>query len=503
MVVIPLTGNISWRNPPYVTISMILINIFVFFFFQMDESAQLADVYLFYFESGLADIELPRYVKFVDERQKTSGLTMAVSKSEHPETASQTEAPADLYAYERETGMEVFMRMESDASFMHALYAGKIIFHTEEVFGRWQMLRTAFEEKKDQLITYKFGLIPARLKPYTLFTCMFLHGGFGHLLGNMIFLWMVGCLLEMGCGRWVYGIGYVMVGLCASLFFFWIHSNSYLPMIGASGAISGLMGAMTVLYGLKRIKVFISTGFYFDTLLIPAIVLLPFWVGNEVFQYILSADGQVAYMAHVGGLMGGAVLGFAAKHLLSPVQKGFFEEPLPDTSAALLEEALSRIGRLDYDGARKRLLEYLEKKPEDIEALKHLFYIKNANLSGSEYSKTAARLLNALVFQRADEAMIFNVFAKYCQNTTVIDLPMDLTMRLIPICCRQDHFKEAGLLVDAALHATSNRMHLPTLLLRAINTFEKYGQGQQAVHYKKILMEQFPLSQEARMMGKI
>jgi len=77
---------------------------------------------------------------------------------------------------------------------------------------------------------------------------MFLHGGFGHLLGNMIFLWLVGCMLEMGCGRGFYSAAYIVTGLCSVILFWSVYPKSTMPLIGASG----LMGAFTVLYGRKR-----------------------------------------------------------------------------------------------------------------------------------------------------------------------------------------------------------------------------------------------------------
>jgi membrane associated rhomboid family serine protease len=502
MLIIPIVGNISWRNPPYVTILLILINCFVYFAFQFDEGPKMMAVYSQYFDTGLSDIEIPQYISFIENKEGATDLVSEYYKLQdeekfEPPPENDPDGVNSISMIE----MQILMTMENDSDFMNTLYQGNIITGTNEEYPRWKTLRTEFDEKKDTLMSYKFGMTPARIKPYSFLTCMFLHGGLGHLIGNMIFLWIVGCMLEMGCGRIVYGVGYLMVGLCASLFFFLVHSDSYVPMIGASGAISGLMGALTVLYGLSRIKVFFSTGFYFDSFNIPAIALLPFWVGTEFFQYYFSANEQVAYMAHAGGLLGGALLGVVAKMFFSQTQKTFFEEQPQDRSPALLEEALSRIGRLDYAGARTMLLDFLALKPESIEALEHLFNIDKLRPLDSGFSKTASRLLSVLITKRMDADRIWKTFSEYEKFLSSADLPVDLQIRLAFLFCDRNHLDDAEKLICSLLQKKPDHPNLSTLLLRLIKGFDKSGSSSKSQSYQKILLEKFPMSPEARLAG--
>jgi membrane associated rhomboid family serine protease len=500
MIIIPVVGNISWKNPPYATILLILINCFVFLMFQIDEGSRMMTVYSHYFNSGLSDIEIPRYISFLENKEGASDLTTEYHALEEKKEVDVSDPKAsEAYNSRSFLEMRLLVTLENDSDFMKSLYGGGIISVNENEYGRWKTLRAEFDKQKDSLMSYKFGLTPARLKPYTLLTCMFLHGGLGHLIGNMIFLWIVGCMLEMGCGRLVYGVGYVLVGLCASLFFFLIHSDSFVPMIGASGAISGLMGAMTVLYGLSRIKVFFSTGFYFDSFRIPAIILLPFWVGTEFFQFYFSGNGQVAYMAHAGGLMGGALLGGVARRFFTQHQKSYFEEKPKDTSAVLLEEALARIGRIDYAGARPMLMEYLALRPDHIEALEHLFALDKHQ--PGDLLKTAPRLLSAMIAQRMDTHKIWKTYCEYEKVAQAAALPVELQMRLAFLFCDGDYLEEAEKLIGLLLQAKPVAPNISTLLLRLIKVLDQSGASAKARQYRGILLEKFPMSPEARLSG--
>ena len=134
---------------------------------------------------------------------------------------------------------------------------------------------------------------------------MFMHANFFHLLGNMIFLWLIGCSLEMAGKRAPYLSIYLLTGIFAALFFGMVYRHSTIPLVGASGAISGIIGAYTVLFGLRKVKIFLSLGFYFNYIKVRAISLLPIWIGNELYQLKWGGDSNVAYVAHVGGLLSG------------------------------------------------------------------------------------------------------------------------------------------------------------------------------------------------------
>jgi hypothetical protein len=222
---------------------------------------------------------------------------------------------------------------------------------------------------------------------------MFLHGSAGHLFGNMVFLWIVGCMLEMGLGRLLYSGLYICSGLIAAGVFWLIYMNSTIPVVGASGAIAGLMGAFAVLFGKKKVKIFYSLGFYFNYLKIPAIILLPIWIGNEFFQLFFGNARHVAYVAHIGGLMGGAFFAFLILKFCVPLNKDVFDEIPEDEIAPLMEKALKLIAELDMESGCRLLGQVLAKDPENIDALTHLFNVYKLDPETEEFHRTAKKLI--------------------------------------------------------------------------------------------------------------
>lgn len=145
-----------------------------------------------------------------------------------------------------------------------------------------------------------------------LFTSMFLHGSWMHLLGNMWFLWLFGNNVEDSMGRARFVVFYLVCGLAAALVQVVLNPASEVPMVGASGAISGVMGAYLVLYPRVRVFALVPIGFFLTSVALPAWVMLLYWF---VIQFVSgltvlrgATGGGVAFWAHVGGFVAGAAL---------------------------------------------------------------------------------------------------------------------------------------------------------------------------------------------------
>ena len=168
------------------------------------------------------------------------------------------------------------------------------------------------------------GVVPASFSVPTLFTSMFLHGSWSHVIGNMWYLWIFGDNVEdrFGHGRFV--VFYLLCGAIAALGHLLMNSSSMLPTIGASGAIAGVMGAYFIMYPQSRVLTLIPI-FYFDVIEVPAIVLLGFWFLMQLFNAGAVATatsgtgGGVAFAAHVSGFLVGmaGVLVFRKRELNS------------------------------------------------------------------------------------------------------------------------------------------------------------------------------------------
>ena len=166
-----------------------------------------------------------------------------------------------------------------------------------------------------------YGAIPSKVLAgdiSSVITSMFLHGGIAHLIGNMLFLFVFGDNIEDKFGRIKYVLAYIGWGIAAA----YAHSfvavaigQGEIPAIGASGAISGVLGAYLVLF--PRAKIFtIIAAFFITTVRIPAIWYIPFWFIMQVILGFIDQTGGVAYAAHIGGFLAGMLTGYVLKNVI-------------------------------------------------------------------------------------------------------------------------------------------------------------------------------------------
>ncbi|MEM7253247.1 MAG: rhomboid family intramembrane serine protease [Pseudomonadota bacterium] len=162
----------------------------------------------------------------------------------------------------------------------------------------------------------------------TVLTSMFLHGGWMHLIGNMVYLWIFGNNVEDAMGHVRFAIFYVVCGVVAALAHALPNADSIIPMVGASGAISGVLGAYLLLYPRAKVLVLVPLGFVMTTIRLSSAWVLAFWFGLQVISATFSNDegGGVAWGAHIGGFVAGMVLIPFFKHrhvrlLAEPIPK--------------------------------------------------------------------------------------------------------------------------------------------------------------------------------------
>ncbi len=173
-------------------------------------------------------------------------------------------------------------------------------------------------------LTRTWGLVPAQLMAHpwvawvTIFTSMFLHGGWLHIISNMWVLFIFGDNVEDRMGSARYLVFYLLGGIAAALMETFILPSSNVPMIGASGAIAGVLGAYLVLYPLARVASLVPILFIFTIIEIPAVIFLLFWLVLQLFSGWLTLGGStgsgIAWWAHVGGFaFGMAAVGLFAR----------------------------------------------------------------------------------------------------------------------------------------------------------------------------------------------
>ncbi|WP_424831214.1 rhomboid family intramembrane serine protease [Ruegeria sp.] len=161
---------------------------------------------------------------------------------------------------------------------------------------------------------FDYAIIPARIADgvalETLVTSMFLHGGWMHLAGNMLFLWIFGDNLEDEMGHLPFLLFYLVAGIGAGLIHVATAPGSIVPTVGASGAIAGVMGGYLLLFPRARVDILLILIVYFRVFTIPAFVMLGIWLGFQFLGSLSSSpdEGGVAYWAHTGGFVVGLIL---------------------------------------------------------------------------------------------------------------------------------------------------------------------------------------------------
>jgi membrane associated rhomboid family serine protease len=179
--------------------------------------------------------------------------------------------------------------------------------------------------QRTEALVWILGLIPARVESVfghpggslasaflPLLTSMFLHGGLLHLLGNMLFLWVFGASVEDAFGHWRYLIFYLICGIFSGMAHVLVNWGSQIPSVGASGAISGVMGAYVVLFPTSKIVTLVPLIIFFFTVRLPALLILGYWFVIQFLSGVGSLaqpnEGGVAWWAHIGGFLFGMFL---------------------------------------------------------------------------------------------------------------------------------------------------------------------------------------------------
>ncbi len=288
MLILPVENKLNWKKPPVITLLLIAINCLVFFTYQAKDSKIYDEFTSRYEENELWTIERDLYIAHIRKAK--------------PEQWSQTVIGTEF----GENSLKV--QLLHDLDFENLLHNRPDYQNTE-----WQTVRTGIEHQRNQLSYIQYGFNPAQPSLLDAFISMFLHGDFGHLLGNMIFLFLFGFSLESLLGYRLFLPVYLVTGIGSAGLYWLIRMGEHSFGVGASGAISGLMGAYLAAYGLRKISFFYWIGPYFNYLKAPALLIFPIWLGKEIIGQIFS-NNNVNYWAHIGGLLSGVILVLALRY---------------------------------------------------------------------------------------------------------------------------------------------------------------------------------------------
>ncbi|MBT9164291.1 MAG: hypothetical protein DDT22_00207 [candidate division WS2 bacterium] len=176
----------------------------------------------------------------------------------------------------------------------------------------------SLSSKEYMAFIMEFGFIPSNISLLDLFSSMFIHGGFIHLLGNMLFLWVFGDNVEDRLGHINFIVMFLTAGVVATMTHTVLDLNSNLPLIGASGAISGVIGSYFVLFPRAKILTLVPLGLFITVVALPAYIFLGLWFIIQLIYGFSSlgvvSEGGVAWWAHVGGFIAGYIWALPIKN---------------------------------------------------------------------------------------------------------------------------------------------------------------------------------------------
>lgn len=468
MLILPLPSRPDWCKPPVLTLLIMLVCTLVYLGQASDEQ-RAAQALHYYMQSDLPAFELPAY------RDYRAAQGQPVDEAQPAEYTVQA--------------------MQLDPDFLQALHAGQLIRLQQPGYADWWRQREQFERLWDKQITPRYALAPAHPKVLTLFSHMFLHGSWDHLLGNMAVFFLVGYTVELALGPLLFLGLFLLGGLGATVSDLVL--AQYGLSLGASGAISAVMASYVVLFGWQRIRFFYALLFFFNTARWPALVILPVWLGNELFQYLTAdADNQVNFLAHFGGFLAGALLTALYRWRRGGRSAASVEQARVDDAQATLRAQAERL--LDagqFERAAQHYARLLASYPAKADDL--LAYFRCAKLAPAQLPAAIEQLVGRAA---RGEALPGEVVAEALREAGRRKLPMPRLsanhwLAVARLCIDARQFDIAKQLVTRL--ARQPGPEIPSLLLRLSEALRRQGAAADATRFEAMLTSLHSDSDEA------
>lgn len=479
MLIIPAENAVNWKRPPWVTLGLMLACLLVFLFYQSGDNQKIEQAVAQYLESDLQSLEAPAYEDYLQRQIRFQGAEERVYELQQFQELR-----------EEQERFWVAVSLLMDREFYQYLQDNQDVIWAPAEQARWNQQRTPIEENfVNRLSSFQLGLVPADLSLYTLITYQFLHGGWGHIIGNLVFLFLLGFTVEKALGPGRFLVAYLLCGALSGLVFTAFSSGSPVPLVGASGSISGLMGMYVAIYGLQRIRFFYFLGVYFNYFRAPALAMLPVWLGKEVYDYWFAGATGIAYMAHAGGLLAGAGLVWLLGRSWLQVREEFFEpedEAVDARFTSGYAQAMASLGRMDFDLARRQFEALREHYPDRPILLEHLYQLAKLRPDLPAYRDRARELMNDALARRQPEQMI-EVWQEFLgKGESYQPLSAEDHNRVLFTSLKQHDLKAAEKAFER-LRGTGNQLLTAEACRLLVEEFEKRQMAPKARHYRQLL----------------
>lgn len=479
MLIIPVERSVDWRRPPWMTLGIMLSCLLVFLFYQGGDSQLIGNAIDRYLAADLDHLEAPAYETYLERKIRLEGDTGR---------AKQLNFVRDAIAQDDRVSLSYVML--SDVSFYQYLLENQEVIWSTEERRYWSEQRVPIQSQFiSHISAIAAGVVPAELSLSDLVSYQFLHGGWAHLIGNLLILFMLGFTVEKALGPVKFLLAYLLCGALSGLIWAGFSWGSYGPLVGASGAIAGLMGMYVAIFGRQRIRFFYYLGVYFDYFRAPALALLPVWVGKEIYDHFFAGATGVAYVAHAGGLIAGAgLVWLLGKSWLQP-QETFFEpeeDEQEDRFRNAYAQAMSRVSQLDFEQARLQFEALWERHPERPVLLEHLYQLAKLRPDSPAYLERARELMQVTLARHQPERML-EVWQEYqSKGQAHHALDAEDHNRVFFASLRSGDLKTAEKVFERLRSAGDELLTLEACRL-LVEEFEKRQMSPKARHYRQML----------------
>lgn len=470
MLIIPTEKRFDWANTPFVLIVIVLLNVGIFLGYQTRDTAKFTYVVNHYIEPGYLTTEWAHYGEYIEAQKKAlpeqsetlDDLLNTIKK--HADDDNRFDMAYELL---RDENFSEYLQKRfgpraqtSETTLEFNAYQERLKeeqYHTEWITSR--------EKARAELLatsSLKYGLIPNEASIITLFSHQFLHGGMMHLLSNMFFLLICGFAVEAAVGHLKFLGFYIVSGLGGGLLHLLLNLDSSTPLVGASGAISGVMAMYLAVFRLRKIEFFYWFFVIVGYFRAPALFILPFYIGAEIYNYVTNPYSTTAFMAHVGGfIIGATAILITPKFIPNTINNDYIEE---DQSIKPEQESLAQIyaaiETYQFTRAYKLLNEHTEKFNQSLHT-----DILRFNLTVKYDAKAAAKAALAIIKHADIESRFLNkvrrILEQYPTLTHYVSLPelIRLGTQFIHTKSTLLHIKQAELLfiqAEKKIHDSKN-----------------------------------------------
>jgi len=462
---LPLEQKPDWRNPPLITLILVIANVLVFYMWQVNDDRYEQYAQDYYQSSGLDMIELTQYVKQNASRSKDK---------------------------------DAYSAMRRDGIFQRQLENDEIIKPEDSIYEEWRSNKNHYYDLLNKSVKTKYALNPSQPSLLTYFSSMFIHEDNAHLIGNIVMLILLGLGIEILMGRLLFLFGYLLSGLAGNFLYVTLHSDAFGYGIGASGAIAGILGMAIIIYGFRKISFFYFLFVYFDFIKARAVWILPLYFLSQAIIYFVF-DSQINIAAHLGGLIGGLLFAGILKFIPGAMRLNEIDHKQQgDAYTIAFSQAQQLLASMEIDDARKKFKELERKYPDDLKIQQQLFTIAKYNPASDDYHNYAHALL---MFPGTDIKTVRAVFETYQHYATnakpkprwTPDLLASIAIKLVAGGNIDEAEKIANLLVSSVKEFKKNAE-----VLSSIAKFYKNKDQDKQTHYTNMLFDLYPDSMEAK-----